>query len=105
MTDPPEPIDVRESGDGVSFAVHVQPRSSHCGVAGILNGAVKIRLTSPPVEGAANDQCIELFAELLKVRRRDVVIVAGGTSRHKTVRVSGMSAEQLRKSIAARLPP
>ena len=100
MNEPLEPMSVRESADGVSFAVHVQPRASQCGVTGIRNGAVKIRLTSPPVDGAANDQCIDLFAGLLKVRRRDVTIVTGETSRNKIVKIAGISAEHLRGVIA-----
>ena len=100
MNEPLEPIDIRESAGSISFAVHVQPRASQCGVTGTLNGAVKIRLTSPPVDGAANDQCIDLFAGLLKVRRRDITIVTGETSRHKIVRISGRTAEELRGVLA-----
>ena len=95
MNEPVEPIPIRVSADGVSFAVHVQPRASHCGLTGIQNGEIKIRLTSPPVDGAANDQCIDLFAGLLKVRRRDVTIVSGETARHKIVRIEGITAEQI----------
>ena len=95
MNEPSEPVAIRESPDGVSFSVHVQPRASRCGVTGIRNGAVKIRLTSPPVDGAANEQCIDLFAGLLKVHRRHVTIITGATSRHKIVRIAGISAEQI----------
>lgn len=104
MNEPLEPIVIRESAGGVSFPVHVQPRASKCGVSGILNGAVKIRLTSPPVDGAANDQCIDLFAGLLKVRRRDITIVTGETSRHKIVRISGITADKLRGVLANEQP-
>ena len=103
MNEPTEPISVRESADGVSFAVHVQPRASRCGVTGILNGAVKIRLTSPPVDGAANDHCIDLFAQLLKVRRRDVTIITGESSRHKIIKIAGITAEQLQRLIENQL--
>ena len=104
MNEPLELISVRESADGVTFAVHVQPRASKCGVTGIVNGAVKIRLTSPPVDGAANEQCIKLFAELLKVRRQDVVIVTGESSRHKVIRISGITARQLQEIMAEKIP-
>lgn len=99
------PLEVRESAGGVSFAVHVQPRASRCGVTGVVNGAVKVRLTSPPVEGAANEQCIELVARILGVRRRDVTIVSGESSRHKTVRVDGITPRELQEAIEALLPP
>jgi len=95
MSEPSEPISVRESPDGVSFPVHVQPRASRCGVTGIRNGAVKIRLTAPPVDGAANEQCIDLFAGFLKVHRRDVTIITGETSRNKIVKIAGRTAEQI----------
>lgn len=100
MNEPLEPLALRESADGVSFSVHVQPRASQCGVTGFRNGAIKIRLTSPPVDGAANDQCIDLFAGLLKVRRRDVSIVTGEASRHKIIKIAGITAEQFRSVIA-----
>lgn len=98
-------VEIRESAGGVSFAVHVQPRASRCGVTGVVNGAVKIRLTSPPVEGAANEQCLELVAGILGVRRRDVTIVSGESSRHKTVRVDGVTPRELQEAIEALLPP
>jgi uncharacterized protein len=104
MNETVEPLSVKASADGVSFAVHVQPRASRSGITGILNGAVKIRLTSPPVDGAANEQCINLFAHLLKVRRRDVTIMTGESSRHKVVKVSGITPEELQELIADNMP-
>jgi hypothetical protein len=103
MTGTFDPIHVREAADGISFALHVQPRASRNGITGIQDGAVRIRLTSPPVDGAANEQCINLLAVLLRVRRRDITIVSGETSRHKTVRVAGITADQLREMIAAQV--
>jgi len=103
MNNTAEPIVVREGADGVSFAVHVQPRASQREVSGIKNGELKIRLTSPPVDGAANVQCIDFLAELLKVRRRDVTIISGETSRHKIVKIAGISAEHLQMEIARRM--
>jgi uncharacterized protein len=100
MTGTYEPIHVRETADGVCFSLHVQPRASRNGVTGIQDGSVRIRITSPPVDGAANEQCVSLLAGLLRVRMRDITIVSGETSRHKTVRVAGITAEQLREVIA-----
>ncbi len=100
MTEPLASISVKESADGISFAVHVQPRASRSGITGILNGAVKIRLTSPPVDGAANEQCIIFFADLLKVRRRDVSILTGEISRHKAVKIAGITAAHFQEVIA-----
>jgi hypothetical protein len=86
---------------GISFAVHVQPRAARNELCGIQGDALKLRLTSPPVEGAANRQCIDLLAQLLKVPRRDITILTGETSRHKTVRIAGITPEQIHALIAA----
>jgi uncharacterized protein len=104
VNEPEEAISVRESAEGVTFAVHVQPRASKCGVTGVLNGAIKIRLTSPPVDGAANDHCIRLFADLLKVRRQDVTIVTGETSRNKVIKILGINGQRLQELLAEKLP-
>jgi hypothetical protein len=96
-----EPVAVRETGNGISFTVHVQPRASRCGLAGIRDGAVRVRLTSPPVDGAANEQCLDVLARALDVRRKDIAIIAGTTSRHKTIRIEGITAEQFRLTLAS----
>ncbi len=83
-------LDVREGPEGVTFRVRVQPRASRCAITGLTGDAVRVALTSPPVEGAANAACIVFFAELLKVAKSRVVIVAGHKSRDKTVRVAGL---------------
>jgi len=54
---------------------------------------LKVRLTSPPVEGAANKLCAEFFAKLFGVAKSKVVIIAGEKSRHKTIRVAGIDKE------------
>ncbi|HEX9079599.1 MAG TPA: DUF167 domain-containing protein, partial [Desulfuromonadaceae bacterium] len=64
-------------------------RASKNEVCGIQDNALKVRLTSPPVEGAANKLCREFLAELFSVPKSAVEIVSGETSRHKRVRVSG----------------
>ena len=85
----PQGLRIAESADGVTFAVHVQPRASKNEICGIQGDALKIRLTSPPVEGEANRLCAEFLAKLLRVPKSAVTIVAGEKSRHKTVRVAG----------------
>jgi uncharacterized protein len=91
---------IHESDDGVSFAVRVHPRAKKNAITGELGDALKLSLTSPPVDGRANEACIEFFAKLLKVPRSSVTIASGQTSRNKVVRVVGLSAEELRKRIA-----
>lgn len=83
-------LDVREGPEGVTFRVRVQPRASRSAVTGLAGNAVKVALTSPPVDGAANAACAALFAALCGVAKGRVSIVSGLKSRDKTVRVAGL---------------
>jgi uncharacterized protein (TIGR00251 family) len=89
-------IPVHESTNGVSFAIKVQPRAKKSALTGKIGAALKLSLTAPPVDGKANDACIEFFAKLLKVPRSSVTIAAGHTSRNKVIRVVGLSAEEVK---------
>lgn len=91
---------VTESGGGASFQVRVIPRARRTEIAGILDGALKVRLAAPPVEGAANEALVKFLAERLGARARDVEILSGHTSRMKTVRVSGLSAGEVRRCLS-----
>jgi uncharacterized protein len=88
--------DIRDTPQGATFAVKVHPRARKNAIAGELGDALKLSLTAPPVEGKANDACVKFLAEILGVARSSVSIVAGETSRQKVIRVSGLSAEQVR---------
>ncbi len=92
-------IPIRQLGGGVTFAVKVYPRAKRNAITGELGDALKLFLTSPPVEGRANEACIEFFAKLLKVPRSSVTIASGQTSRQKVIGVSGLSAEEVRKRL------
>jgi len=92
-------LDVREEKNGVSFRVRVQPRSSRNQVAGLMDGALKLRLTAPPVEGEANEACRTFLAELLGVPRSQVAIAAGHTGRNKIIRVEGVSAGKIASAL------
>ena len=83
----------QDGSQGVSFAVKVHPRAKKDAITGELGDALKVSLTTPPVEGRANDACIEFFAKLLKVPRSSVTIASGQTSRNKVIRVTGVSRE------------
>ena len=86
-------IRVQDGSHGVTFAVKVHPRAKKDAITGELGDALKVSLTTPPVEGRANDACIEFFAKLLKVPRSSVTIASGQTSRNKVIRVTGVSRE------------
>ena len=85
-------LTVRASEAGVRFAVRVQPRASRSEIVGVHGDAMKIRLSAPPVDGAANEALVELIADVLGVGRRAVRIVSGETSRSKVVEVEGVTA-------------
>ena len=75
--------------------IYVQPRASKTAVVGMHDGAVKVRLAAPPVDGAANAALIEFVADRAGVAKYKVKIVSGLSSRRKVVEVEGMSNEQL----------
>ncbi|MFZ1165629.1 MAG: DUF167 domain-containing protein [Candidatus Sulfotelmatobacter sp.] len=93
-------IHIQESAGGVSFTVKIHPRARKDAITGEFGDALKLSLTSPPVDGRANEACIEFFAKLLMVPRSSVTIASGQTSRQKVIRVSGLSAEEVRRRIA-----
>jgi uncharacterized protein len=88
-------IPVHESSSGVTFAVKVQPRAKKNAIVGELGDALKVALTAPPVEGRANEACIEFLANLLKVPRSSVTIASGESSRRKVIRITGLSAAEV----------
>ena len=87
---------IHESPDGVRFAVRVHPRAKKNAITGKFGEALKLSLTTPPVEGRANEACIEFFAKLLKVPRSSVTIASGQSSRNKVIRVAGVTARYMR---------
>ena len=92
-------IHLHQTKLGITFAVKVQPRAKKDAILGDLGGAVKISLIAPPIDGRANEACVEFLAEVLNVPRSAVSIVSGETNRRKVVRVGGISAESLRDKL------
>jgi len=93
-------LPIRETEDGATFAVKVHPRARKNAITGEIGNALKVSLTTPPVEGRANEACIEFFAKLLKVPRSSVTIASGQSSRNKVIRVAGLTAQEVRARIA-----
>jgi hypothetical protein len=83
-------LNITQHKEGIHFFVAIVPRASKNEISGVMNGALKIRLTAPPVEGAANKACIKFLAKLLGVSASRVDIVGGLTSKNKIIRVEGM---------------
>ncbi|GAB7026733.1 DUF167 domain-containing protein [Geotalea toluenoxydans] len=84
-------LKVTETADGVIFTVHVQPRASRNEICGVQGDELRLRLTAPPVDDAANKLCIELLAKALGVAKSHLALTSGAKSRHKTIRVEGVS--------------
>ena len=76
---------LKENTNGITLTVFVQPRSSKNSIAGLHNQALKIKLTSPPVDGAANKMCVQYLSKCLKVPKSCIEIVSGHKSRTKRV--------------------
>jgi uncharacterized protein len=96
-------IAIQETAGGVSFAVKVQPRARRNAVVGELGGALKVALTAPPVDGRANEACVEFLAGIFHVARAALAIISGENSRSKVIRISGISAHQLRAMLEGQL--
>ncbi|ABO49256.1 protein of unknown function DUF167 [Desulforamulus reducens MI-1] len=89
-------FDIKEDQNGVVVKVRVQPRASKNSLAGEMEGALKVRLTAPPVDGAANEACCKFFGELFGVAKSKVEIIAGHTGRNKLVHIQGVTEKQAR---------
>ncbi len=84
---------------GTRIAVRVQPRASRNRIEGIHGGRVKIRLTAPPIEGAANKALVEFLADVLHVPKRHIAIVQGHRGREKVVEVEGVPPEDVKRAL------
>lgn len=89
----------KESDDAVTFTVKVIPRANRDEIYGVENGALKVRVNAPPVEGKANDRLAGMLSDLFKVRKGNVEILRGQTGRLKTVRVHGIRAVALMEAL------
>jgi uncharacterized protein len=84
----------------VTFAVRVQPRASKTEIAGELDGALKIKLAAPPVDGAANQELERFLARFFDLAREQVEIISGLRSKQKVVRVNGISADTCERKLS-----
>ncbi len=106
---------VKESKNGLTFDIQVTPRAKRAGIAGQQDEALKVKVTAPPVEGAANDACIKLLAKELGLKKGQIGILTGQTSRRKTILIKEITKDELEKKIkgvleqqsaaALKLPP
>jgi len=82
---------LKPAADGVLISLKVQPRASRNEIGDVLGSELRVKVSAPPVDSAANEAVVRLIAETLNVPRNRVELVRGQTSRHKAVRISGLS--------------
>ncbi len=87
-------LNVTETADGIVFGVYVQPRASRNELCGVSGNELKLRITSPPVEGSANKLCTEFLADFLGIAKTRLRILRGEKSRHKTIKLINMKKEE-----------
>jgi uncharacterized protein (TIGR00251 family) len=96
---------IRETKEGVSFMIRVLPRCSKCELAGLQEGALKIRITEPPVDGRANDACVRFLASLFHVSKNRITLEAGHKSKSKRVSIAGLTCGDVRAVLSEDLKP
>ena len=89
---------------GIRFSAIIQPRSTQNEVLGIHNNSLKIRLTSPPVDGAANKTCVKFLAKSLGVSPSKICIVAGLNNKNKTIEIDDIDEPAFRKKLTTKIP-
>ena len=90
---------LRVQADGILLSVKLQPRASVNEIGDALGSELRIKVTAPPVDAAANEALVKLLAQRLDCPRNRLELVRGHTSRHKTIKLYGLTPED----IAARL--
>lgn len=91
------------TADAITFSVRVQPRASQSCIAGEMDGALKLRLAAPPVDGAANEELMRWLGKFFGVPRVQVAIISGKTAKQKIVRVSGINPNEAEQKLRAAL--
>lgn len=87
-------LNITETTDGIIFNIYVQPRASRNEFCGICGNELKLRITSPPVEGSANKLCTEFLADFLGIAKSKVTILRGEKSRHKTIKAINVKKDE-----------
>lgn len=96
-------IEIRENKTGLSFLVRVQPRAARSQIDGEWQGALRVRLNVPPLEGRANEALRRILADYLNVPLAAVKIASGERSRLKRVEIQGLNAKQVRAIVSSEL--
>jgi len=84
-----------EADGKLTLKVQVVPRASRSEIVGEQNGALRVRIAAPPVEGAANEELVKMLSRELKISRGSIAIIAGKRSKLKHLRVTGVDPNVL----------
>jgi len=87
----------KRSAGSVTLSIRIQPRASKNEIIALENGGIKIRLTAPPVDNAANEALVKFLSQLFSVAKSNIEIVSGHTSREKIVKVTGVTEVDSRR--------
>jgi uncharacterized protein (TIGR00251 family) len=90
---------IQQTADGVIVSVRAVPRASKNAIQGVHDGALKIRLTTPPIDGKANQALIKYLSKTLKVSKSQIELMQGETARNKAFRITGIPKEELIRKI------
>ena len=96
-------INYTEKSGAIIFTVRVVARASKSEIVGELNGALKVKIAAPPIDGAANTELIKLLAKTFSVSKSEVEILIGQTSKTKQIKITGDKAENLKAILQAKI--
>jgi len=86
---------LKQTETGVLFKIMVLPRSSRNEIAGVQDGILRLKITAPPIEGRANEECLRFLSEALGIKKARITIVGGHKARRKTVSIEGLNGTDL----------
>jgi len=92
-------LQMRETADGLEVRLHVQPRAKRPEISGLHNGALKVKVTAPPVDDAANRAVVEFFASWLGIPKSSIQIASGLKSREKILLIKSLSLKAFRAAL------
>ena len=90
---------IKDYKDGIQFSGLIHPRSANNKICGLQDEYLKIRITSPPVDGKANKMCVKFLAKILSISPSQIAIVSGQNGRKKIIRIDGMNTSEFLKKI------
>lgn len=95
------PVWCEDRGNGIfRLKLAVQPGAKHTDVVGIHDACLKIKISAPPVDGAANDEIVSFLSKRLGIKQRQVLLISGAASRRKIVEVQGVSLEIVQNKLS-----